>query len=552
MNARPIISSLLIAAAFGINDAAYVGEPSLAQVSLADRQILLKLKSGDGATRNQRINQILPWRIQIDSLARDDPDGPYLITLPKEVSPERAIARACGDDRVEYAEPNYPISGADRIPNDPFFEFMWQLRNNPLNDYAGKRGADIGATRAWDITTGSSDVVVAVLDTGVDVKHPDLAANVWTNPKEIPNNGLDDDHNGFVDDINGWNFLHDSNHLFEDAEVDYHGTHIAGIIGAVGNNKKGTTGVAWRVKLMPLKVLDGHDNKGLIASSVKAINYVLSQKKAGVNVRVINASWVIEGDSRAVREAIEAAGRAGILFVCAAGNDAQNLDQQPIYPAARSADLDCIVSVASTDRFDNLQPYSNYGRRTISVAAPGTDILGLGLGDQYAEHSGTSMAAAHVSGVAVLMVAHNPKLTPSQIKRRLISTAEPIAGLSACCMSVGRAHAFNALTQTIRRVEKPVIGVVHAADDALIIDGLGFINGSSIVEVNGAALGGVTYDNSYARSTGRLTRLTVNLGKEKLASLFHLDVPVQISVYTPTTKVRSDTFLFVRKNPAAP
>jgi large repetitive protein len=327
---------------------------------------------------------------------------------------------------------------------------MWQLHNKPFNEYVGKQGADVGAVRAWDITTGSRDVVVAILDTGVELTHPDLAANAWINPREVPNNGLDDDKNGLVDDVNGWNFLHDNNQLFEDAEVDYHGSHIAGIIGAVGNNKIGTTGVAWRVSLMALKVLDGHGNKGLIANSVKAINYVITQKRAGANVRVINASWVNEEESRAVRDAIEAAGRAGIVFICAAGNDAKNLDQDPIYPAARSADLDSVISVAATDRFDNLQPFSNYGRKTISVAAPGTDILGLGVGGQYAEHSGTSMATAQVSGIAVLMVAHDPSFTPARIKRRMISTAEPIAGLSACCVGVGRAHAFNALTNTIR------------------------------------------------------------------------------------------------------
>ena len=552
MNRRPVYIGLFIAVMFCIYEHRIVCEPVSAKTRFANQQVLLKLTKLDAASCLGVIRQILPWRIQIESLSSDDPDGPYLISLPNEISPEQAISKASSDNRVEYVEPNYPIYAADTIPNDPFFEFMWQLKNTPLNQYVGKRGADIGAVRAWDITTGSSDVVVAILDTGVELTHPDLAANAWINPREIPNNRVDDDGNGLVDDVNGWNFLHDNSQLFEDPEVDYHGTHIAGIIGAVGNNKIGTTGVAWRVSLMALKVLDGHGNKGLLANSVKAINYVISQKRAGTNVRVINASWVNEGESRAVRDAIEAAGRAGILFVCAAGNDAKDLDHEPIYPAAGSADLDCVISVAATDRFDNLQPFSNYGRKTISVAAPGNGILGLGVAGQYAEHGGTSMAAAHVSGIAVLMVAHDPAFTPAEIKRRIISTAEPIAGLSACCVGVGRAHAFNALTNTIRVIKTAVIGVVQTIDDTLIVDGLGFVKGISLIEVNGASLPSITYDGSYVRPTGRLTRLSATLGRAKLEAMFRFDLPVRISVYNPATKERSNTFVFVRRDPKAP
>ena len=552
MYARHVYLGLFMIFMLVAYDDLTVSEPTRAKTRFENQQVLLKLTEHITANHDAVIRQILPWTIGIESLSPDNPDGPYLISLPKEVLPEQAIARASRDNRVEYVEPNLPIYAADTIPNDPFFEFMWQLRNNPSNKYVGKQGADVGAVRAWDITTGSSDVVVAILDTGVEFTHPDLAANIWINPGEVPNNGMDDDKNGFVDDVNGWNFLHDNNRLFEDPDVDYHGTHIAGIIGAVGNNKIGTTGIAWRVNLMALKVLDGHGNKGVVANSLKAINYVIQQKRAGANVRVINASWVSEGESRAFRDAIEAAGRAGIVFICAAGNDAKNLDQDPIYPAARSAELDCVISVAATDRFDNLQLFSNYGRKTISVAAPGTDILGLGVGGQYAEHSGTSMATAHVSGIAVLVVTHDPSLTPAQIKRRIISTAEPIAGLSACCVGVGRAHAFNALTNTIRVIKNPVIGVVQTIDDTLVVDGLGFVNGLSLIEVNGAALPSTTYDSRYMRPTGKLTRLSANLGKEKLERMFKFDVPVQIRIYNPATKERSNTFVFIRRDPRAP
>ena len=551
MNVRPAYIALLISAVliFGTHTNAYRPSEPLKR---ANQGILVKLKKGHPASGDEIIRQILPWRIHVESLSPDDTAGPYLVSLPRELTAEQAVAIAANDNRVDYAEPNYPIHGADTIPNDPYFQFMWQLNNSAANEHLGKRGADIGAVRAWDITTGSKGVVVAILDTGFELRHPDLAANVWINPREVWGNGKDDDRNGFVDDVNGWNFLNDNNHLFEDPAVDYHGTHIAGIIGAVGNNKVGTTGVTWRVSLMALKVLDGHGNKGLAANSVRAINYVVSQKKAGANVRVINASWVNEGESIAVRDAIEAAGRAGIVFVCAAGNEAKNLDQDPIYPAARSAELETVISVAATDRFDNLQPFSNYGRKTISVAAPGTGILGLEVDGQYAEHSGTSMATAHVSGIAVLIVARYPTLTPAQIKRSIISTAEPIPGLSSCCVGVGRANAFNALTNTIRVVRNPVVGVVQTVDDTLIVDGLGFVKGASLIEVNGDALSSTTYDSSYARPTGKLTRLSASLGREKLERVFKFEVPVNISVYNPATKERSNTFVFVRKDPRAP
>ena len=553
MYARSIYTGLLVTCVLLITEDRTVFNRTSANLRFARRQVLVKLRKSDDCDQSVRVvRHIFQASIKIESLSPDEPRGPYLISLPVELSAEQAIRRASKDCRVEYVEPNAPIYAADTIPNDPLFGFMWQLQNKPLNEYVGKPSADIGAVRAWDVTTGSRTVIVAILDTGAELSHPDLAKNVWSNPREIPGNGIDDDANGLVDDVNGWNYLHDNNQLFEDADVDYHGTHIAGIIGAEGNNRVGTTGVAWNVGLMFLKVLDGHGNKGLVADSVKAINYVVNQKKAGVNVRAINASWVIEGESNAVREAIEKAGRAGIVFVCAAGNEAKDLDRDPIYPAARSLDLDSVISVAATDRFDKLQPFSNYGRRTISVAAPGNDILGLGVNGGYEAHGGTSMATAHVTGICVLIVTLDPSFTPAQLKRRIISTAEPIADLSACCVGVGRAHAYNALTNTIPIIKQPVVGVVQTVGDMLIVDGLGFVKDSSQIEVNGSVLTTTTYDNTYVRPTGKLTRLSANLGKERLEKLFRIDEPVKISVFNRFTRERSNTLVFVRRDTTAP
>jgi subtilisin family serine protease len=262
-----------------------VFERTSADIRFPHPQVVIKLrKSVHSHQCAEALGNIFPQSIKVESLLTGDSRGPYLISLPAGASVEQAIGRASNDWRVEYVEPNASIYAADTIPNDLFFEFMWQLQNKPLNELVGKPGADIGATRAWDLTTGSGTVVIAILDTGVKLSHPDLKQNVWRNPRETPGNGIDDDVNGLVDDINGWNYLQDNNRLFEDAEIDYHGTHVAGIIGAAGNNRIGTTGVAWHVGLMVLQVLDGHGNNGLIANSVKAINYVINQKPVKISV----------------------------------------------------------------------------------------------------------------------------------------------------------------------------------------------------------------------------------------------------------------------------
>jgi subtilisin family serine protease len=188
----------------------------------------------------------------------------------------------------------------------------------------------------------------------------------------------------------------------------------------------------------------------------------------------------------------------------------------------------------------------------VTVAAPGTNILGLRPGGQYGERSGTSMAAAHVSGIAVLLLANNPALTPAEIKRRLISTSAPVAGLSPFCVGVGRANAFNALTNRVTKVQKPVIGDAHTTDDVLIVDGLGFVSGSSVIEVNGVTLTDTIYDRSYARPTGKLTRLSVKMGREGINATFPFDVKIPIRVFNRGTHDVSNTLRFTRKNPKEP
>lgn len=481
--------------------------------------------------------------------------GLYVLELDESVSVEEAVQRASADPRVEYAEPNYLYYAAETRPNDPKFTDMWGLFNPNCDDCQnGNPRADIDAVAAWDITTGSENLVVGVIDSGADLKHPDLAPNAWVNPNEIAGNNLDDDGNGYVDDINGWNFADDDNKLFNNASIDFHGTHVAGTIGAAGNNGLGVAGVAWKVKLMSLKFLGNKRGSGSTSDAVAAIEYAMDQRSRGVNLRVLNASWGGEGESLALREAIQAAGNAGILVVCAAGNDASDTDATPEFPTCWSKEISSLISVAAINQTGWLAEFSNFGRRTVDVAAPGYQILSLYPRDPerapeggYTIANGTSMATPHVSGVAVLVWSTEPGLTPAEVKRRIVSTSEPTVMLSSGISSAGQVNAYNALTNRVVAPRRPVIGVVQFAKKELILDGIGFPAGSAVVEVNGVALP-VTpvFDQSYKIANGTLTRLTIPLGKKMMKKTFPRGFTGRFSVFNAATGERSDQTLITR------
>jgi subtilisin family serine protease len=309
------------------------------------------------------------------------------------------------------------------IPNDASFTALWGLHNTGRQ--GGVADADIDAPAAWDITTGSRGVVVAVIDSGIDVAHRDLAANVWTNPREIPGDGLDNDGNGFVDDVRGWDFANDDP---DPADDDGHGTHVAGTIGAVGDNAIGVTGVNWQVSIMGLKFLDAQGN-GFTSDAVAAVTYATRMRRDfGVNVVAINASWGGNSRSKALAAAIAAGGRAGILFVTAAGNESSDNDRTPTYPA-NSRD-DAVITVAATDRSNRLAAFSNVGATTVDLAAPGVAIRSTVPGGGYASFSGTSMAVPFVTGTVALLAAANPRATAADIRRAILSTTRPVAALA--------------------------------------------------------------------------------------------------------------------------
>lgn len=323
---------------------------------------------------------------------------------------------------VKFCEPDYIVQ-ASVTSNDPQYSQQWGL--NQSTD------VDIDAPQAWEIThgTSSSDVVVAVIDTGIAYNHPDLAANIWNNPNEIPNNGIDDDGNGYIDDIHGVNTISGFGNPLDD---NGHGTHVSGIIGAVGNNSLGVVGVNWNVKILGAKFLDS-DGSGSLSDGIEAIDYIIDLKNTGVNVRVINASWGSGANSQNLRAAIARARDAGILFVAAAGNDGENTDTYPNYPSG--FDLANVVSVAAVDAFGSLAYFSNFGFNSVDIAAPGDGILSTYLGNSYATLSGTSMATPYVAGAVALLLQNEPGLSYQDLKSRLILSGRDLPGLDGLVAS---------------------------------------------------------------------------------------------------------------------
>lgn len=301
---------------------------------------------------------------------------------------------------VRFAEPNHRYRAAG-APSDPLFSEQWSLADDTV----------IGAVPSWEQTTGG-DVTVAVIDSGVDTTHPDLAQNAWTNPREIAGNGLDDDNNGFVDDTQGWNFVAGSPNAGDD---NGHGTHVAGIIGARGGNGIGVAGVAWNVKIMPIKVLDS-SAVGSAATLALGIRYAVAN-----GARIINLSVSGPGYSRAFEEAVQLASDSGVLVIGAAGNDGRSVDTAPVYPAAFQAPL--LLAVSATAPGGGLSPVSNFGAGNVELAAPGQDIVSTATGGGYERRTGTSMAAPHVAGALVLLAAARPDLGPVGWREALLSAA---------------------------------------------------------------------------------------------------------------------------------
>ncbi len=427
------------------------------KAAYVEGQVLIKFTPAISA---EAVNSALA-AVGAQTIAEVKPIGMRKLKLGTGVTVQDAVKKLREMSNVAYAEPNY-IYHTFVQPNDPNYSKLWGMENT--GQTGGLAGADIKATAAWDITMGSSNVVVGIIDTGIDYKHEDLAANIYTNAGEdawvIPNdptsgNGSDDDGNGKIDDYKGWNFITNKNDPYDD---NMHGTHVAGTIGAIGNNGKGVVGVNWQVKMMPLKFLDGNGS-GTTDKAIDAIIYATD-----MGVKILSNSWGGDGFSQALEDAISYANDHGVLFVAAAGNDGVNTDDTPNYPSCYN--LANILAVAASDHGDTralwgggggeddcgflcnsvmaVTPGSNYGKVTVDLAAPGKDIYSTVPGG-YQSLSGTSMATPHVAGAAALLLAKNSGLTHLQVKDRLMNSVDKVAAFKDIVASDGRMNVAAAL-----------------------------------------------------------------------------------------------------------
>jgi subtilisin family serine protease len=405
-------------------------------------ELIVKFRAG--ATELQRRSHRSAARAQlreriVTAAMRRSGDTEGVEVLSTSLDVPAAVAALRDDPDVEYAEPNW-IYRHEAVSNDPSFSSLWGMQSatsTPANIFGS------GAAAAWATATPNcGNVYVGIIDEGYMFTHTDLAANAGTNPGEVAGNGRDDDGNGLVDDVYGWDFASNNSSVF-DGVGDDHGTHVAGTIGAVGGNAVGVAGVCWRVKLLGAKFLGA--NGGTTANAIRAVDYFTNLKiRQGINIVATNNSWGGGGFSQALQDAIERANAAGILFVAAAGNSSLNCETSACYPAEYpNANIIAVASITSTGAMSS---FSNFGATTIDIGAPGSSILSTvpvasgrrGVASGYATYSGTSMATPHVTGAAALYKARNPGATAAQIKAALLNAATATSSLSGRTLTGGR------------------------------------------------------------------------------------------------------------------
>lgn len=389
-------------------------------------QLIVRFKDGISKQAIDSVNQFMGGAAR--PLTSADSQL-FVIDLPQGMDNASALNIYGNLGSVQYAEENF-IYQPVAFPDDPLYPQLWGLPK-------------ISAPDAWDITTGDPSVVIADTDTGADYNHVDLAANVWINTGEICDNGIDDDNNGYIDDCIGWNFFNGNNDPIDQTSLGGgHGTNTAGIMGAVGNNGIGVTGVMWNAQIMILKMGNGSFP---LTAIIPAIDYAWQN-----GARIINASWGGRGTSTSMRDAIQRANDAGVLFVAAAGNNGTNNDVTHFYPS--DYDVPNIISVANTTQLDllrtaNPEP-SNWGPNTVHLGAPGTNIISTYPGGRYVAFVGTSQAAPHVAATAGLILSVNPNLSVADVKDIILSSVDPIAALQDKVITGGRLNAGAAVQNT--------------------------------------------------------------------------------------------------------
>jgi len=385
-----------------------------------DREILVRFRAGVTPPEQDGIIAALGARKKKKLQGGSELEK---LELSASLNVGSSVLQMMSDPRIEFAEPNFLISKDDVTPNDPRFNEQWALRNTGQN--GGQVGSDLNAGAAWTTTIGSTATVIAVVDSGIDFTHPDLVNNQWTNPTPGANG-----------DLHGWDYVKESAEIKDEQG---HGTAVAGIIAAEGNNSFGITGVMWRAGLMSLRVLD-NTGTGDIGNAVEAIDYAVAH-----GAQVINLSWGTSAESAALKDAIERASRRNVLVVCSAGNGSHSLDVSPYYPA--SYVLPNLIAVAASDNVDQLTSWSNWGAASVTVAAPGANILTTQMGGSYWNVTGTSAAAPLVTGIAGLLKTVRPSANVRLIARAVSEGARQVSSLSGKVSSGGVASAAGALAK---------------------------------------------------------------------------------------------------------
>ncbi len=473
-------------------------------------EVIVKFKSG------RTVHNLGPVRTTHGLKERKNlgESSTMLLEFNAKSSIEQVIQDLEETGEVEYAEPNY-LRKVSAV-TDPMYNNLWGLKNTgqSILGVLGKPGIDIKVETAWSKTKGSSSIVVGIIDTGMDISHPDLKSRIWVNTKEIANDGKDNDGNGYIDDVNGFDFAGNNKTVFDGSE-DSHGTHVAGTI-AASSNTIGITGIAPNVKVMPLKFISA--SSGSIADEVEAVNYA---KKKGV--KIINMSIGGYGYSQAEYDAIK---NANALFVVASGNEGNNNDQpDPSYPAAYT--LGNIVSVAAVDNQGNFPSWSNYGVESTDLAAPGHRILSTLPGNKYDYYSGTSMATPHVTGVAALVLSKYPSSSPAKVKEYLMKTTTPLASLKGKVKTGGLVNAGKALTTDMTAPAAPKVNAV--TDKSTSVTGTAEVAAKIIIKKGTTQLATGT-----VASTGKFT---IAIPVQKAGTTLTITATDKAGNVSPATKV---------------
>ncbi len=400
----------------------------------APNQVIVKLKPG--ASPAVLANVAAPGAMHSAPVSRSA-GGARLITLNEGVAVTSAVALLSANPDIEYAEPNWLVY-ATAVPNDPLEPVQWAWEK-------------IQAYEAWDLETGDASVVVSMIDSGIDTDHEDLAGNLWTNALEAGGTtGVDDDGNGYVDDIHGWNTIDDNGNLEDDFG---HGTHVAGTIGAVTNNLTGVAGTNWTSSLLPCRFMTS-PGIGTLYNGIECFDYIIATRDnpaSNADVRIASNSWATGLYSKTLKNAIQSLVDEGILWVSATANEGSDLDCLPFgaAPYPSGYDIDGIIAVTNTTSTDELETSANYGASVVDIGAPGTWIRSTFLHSTYMTLTGTSMAAPHVAGVAALVLARNPSISMTGLREAILCTGDPIPALYGKTRTGMRLNALGAVNAAL-------------------------------------------------------------------------------------------------------